>query len=115
MPRMSIAERLYRLLLRCYPVEFRDEYEREMLQAFHDRLGEDQAAGFRAVLRLWRQVLADAILLAPGEHLDVLGQDLRYAVRTFRRSRWVSVRTPPSSASSTPWRSGRCTTPNPRG
>ncbi len=86
MPRLSIPERLYRLLLRCYPVEFRDEYEREMLQAFRDRLGEDRPAGFRATFRLWRQVLADAVLLAPGEHLDVLRQDLRYAIRTFRRA-----------------------------
>ena len=48
MPRLSIPERLYRLLLRCYPVEFRDEYEREMVQAFRDRLDEDRRLGFGA-------------------------------------------------------------------
>jgi hypothetical protein len=72
MPRPPVAERVYRLLLRCFPGEFRDEYEREMQQAFRDRLDQDRARGAGAVVRLWRQVLADAILLAPAEHLDVL-------------------------------------------
>src|SRR5262245_54234216 len=86
MPRAPIADRLYRLLLRCYPGEFRDEYEREMQQAFLDRLDQDRAAGAGAVVRLWRQVITDAILLAPAEHLDVLRQDIRYAARTLRRA-----------------------------
>ncbi|HXG54611.1 MAG TPA: ABC transporter permease [Vicinamibacterales bacterium] len=37
-----------------------------------------------AVLRLWGQLLADSIVRAPGEHLDVLRQDLRYAFRSLR-------------------------------
>src|SRR5512144_904771 len=86
MPRTSLAERLYRLLLRCYPGELRDEYEREMLQAFRDHLGEDRRIGFRAVFGLWRQVFADSIVRAPGEHLDVLQHDVRYAMRSLRRA-----------------------------
>jgi predicted permease len=87
MPRgTSWAERIYRSLLRCYPGEFRDEYQQEMLQAFRDRLAHDRAGGRRPLLRLWGQVLADSVLRAPGEHLDVLRQDLRYALRSLRRT-----------------------------
>ena len=39
-----------------------------------------------AVLRSWGQLLADSIVRAPGEHLDVLRQDLRYAFRSLRRA-----------------------------
>jgi putative ABC transport system permease protein len=86
MAAMSFAERVYRLLLRCYPGEFRDDYEREMLALFRERLSEDRHAGMRAVLQLWRQLIADSLTRAPREHLDVLRQDLRYASRSLRRS-----------------------------
>ena len=86
MARPPLAERLYRLLLRCYPGEFRDEYEREMLQVFRDRIGHDGRAGRMALLHLWAQVAWDAIARAPGEHLDVARQDVRYAWRSLRRA-----------------------------
>lgn len=86
MPRgASWAERIYRGLLRCYPGEFRDEYQQEMLLAFRDRLDADRS-GRRGLARLWVQVLADSLLRAPGEHADVLRQDLRYALRSLRRT-----------------------------
>jgi predicted permease len=83
MTALSRAERVYRALLRCYPGEFRDEYEREMLIAFRERMTHDGRSG---MLALWMQVLADAIFRAPAEHLDVLSQDLRYARRSLRRA-----------------------------
>ena len=86
MARTPVAERVYRLLLRCYPGEFRDEYEREMLLAFRDRLDRDRGTGMRAVIRLWGQLLVDSVLRAPGEHLDVLRQDVRYGLRSLRRT-----------------------------
>jgi hypothetical protein len=86
MARPRLAERAYRVLLRCYPGEFRDDYEREMLQAFRERLSDDRRIGAAAVLRLWWQVLVDSIVRAPGEHLDVLRQDVRYAFRSLRRA-----------------------------
>ena len=72
---MRWRERFYRALLRCYPAEFRDEYAREMLQAFHDGWSAEPAP------RLWFDLLADVFLTAPKEHLNVLLQDLRYTVR----------------------------------
>jgi putative ABC transport system permease protein len=86
MARSTFAERLYRLLLRFYPREFRDDYGREMMLAFRERLSHDRGLGTGAVLRLWAQLLVDSILRAPGEHLDVLRQDLRYASRSLRRA-----------------------------
>jgi putative ABC transport system permease protein len=82
----TTSERLYRLLLRCYPGEFRDEYEREMLLAFRDRLDADSRVGAGALVRLWWQLAVDAVVRAPGEHLDVLRQDVRYALRSLRRA-----------------------------
>jgi putative ABC transport system permease protein len=83
---MRPSERIYRLLLRCYPGEFRDEYEREMLLAFRDRLASDRRVGIAALARLWWQLAMDALVRAPGEHLDVLRQDVRYALRSLRRT-----------------------------
>ncbi|HJR59243.1 MAG TPA: ABC transporter permease [Vicinamibacterales bacterium] len=84
MPQPPIVERLYRLLLRCYPGEFRDDYEREMMRAFRERLAHDRALGPGAVLRLGLQLLVDAVVRAPREHLDVLRQDGRYTLRSLR-------------------------------
>ncbi|MEO5895245.1 MAG: ABC transporter permease [Vicinamibacterales bacterium] len=86
MARLTLAERLYRLLLRCYPGEFRDDYEREMLLAFRERLTHDRQVGIGGVIHLWWQLVVDSIVRAPGEHLDVLRQDLRYASRSLRRA-----------------------------
>ena len=80
------SDRLYRLLLRCYPGEFRDDYEREMMLAFQERLAHDRGVGLGAVLRLWLQLLTDSLLRAPREHFDVLRQDVRYAIRSIRRA-----------------------------
>lgn len=91
MSRPTFAERVYRLLLRCYPGEFRDDYEREMLLAFRDRLGNDRKIGAGAIVRLWWQVAVDAVMRAPAEHIDVLRQDVRYAVRSLRRARVFAV------------------------
>src|SRR5690349_16209253 len=82
--RTPLVERLYRLLLRCYPGEFRDDYEQEMLLAFRDRARHE--GGLAGTLRLWLQVLSDSLFRAPGEHFDVLRQDIRYAVRSLRRA-----------------------------
>ena len=86
MARPSLGERLYRLLLRTYPGEFRDDYEREMMLAFRERLSHDRGVGLGAVLRLWLQLLADSIVRAPREHADILRQDVRYTLRSLRRA-----------------------------
>ncbi|MGH9630692.1 MAG: ADOP family duplicated permease [Bryobacteraceae bacterium] len=76
---MRISERLYRILLRLYPSEFREEYGGEMSAYFREQAREGR-------LLLWMQVLRDLLLHAPQEHLHMLSQDIRYAFRSWRRS-----------------------------
>ena len=56
------AERIYRLLLRAYPPDFRAEYEREMVLLFRDQCRESdvRTAGF------WARVLCDVARSAPA-------------------------------------------------
>jgi len=58
-----MSEQLYSLLLRLYPRAFRERYADEMLRVFRDRLGDERPA------RVWLDVLADAIVSIPGQHL----------------------------------------------
>src|SRR5689334_20544022 len=72
--------RLYRLLLRLYPAEFRDEYGREMSQMVRDRIAREPR------LRLCLDLARDLARTAPKEHAHVLLNDLRYAARLIRRA-----------------------------
>jgi putative ABC transport system permease protein len=76
---VNASERIYRLLLRAYPRDFRDEYGQEMSLLFRARAGEGR-------LRLWFQVLGDLLLHAPREHWSMTRHDLRYAFRSWRRT-----------------------------
>ncbi len=77
--RRGLFERAYAWVVRLYPSAFRDEYEREMGSAFHSQLA---SAGPRRG-RVVAGALTDVLLTAPGVHLDLLRQDLRYAWRTL--------------------------------
>jgi putative ABC transport system permease protein len=79
LPPRSLSERAYSWVVRLYPAAFRDEYERELGSAFHDQLA---GAGSRRKSVVAR-ALADVMLTAPGVHVDLLRQDLRYAWRTL--------------------------------
>lgn len=79
-PRRSLFERAYSWVIRLYPAAFRDEYERQMDSAFHQQLA---SAGPRRG-RVASRAAADVLVTAPGVHLDLLRQDLRYARRTLR-------------------------------
>src|SRR3970040_761475 len=74
----------YRALLRCYPAPFRREYGAEMACAFAEQVREArQDGGWRAEASLWLHAFVDLLHIAPKEHLHVMGQDLRYALRTL--------------------------------
>jgi len=91
---MTAGDRLYRLLLRLYPREFRESYGRAMLDFHRDHIRAARAGGESLAL-LWLTTVADALVSATGEWLrpfisgdsmlDTIGQDLRYAVRGFAR------------------------------
>jgi putative ABC transport system permease protein len=75
---MHVSERIYRWLLRVYPRDFRDEYGEEMSLLFRSRRHEGA--------RLWMQILGDVSLHAPQEHWSMTNQDVRYALRSWRRA-----------------------------
>jgi putative ABC transport system permease protein len=77
---MRAADRLYRVLLRFYPREFRDDYAAEMTQAFRDQWHAGRGP------QVWIDLAADVARSAPQEHALVLMNDLRYAARTLRRT-----------------------------
>lgn len=74
---------VYRALLHLYPRSFREEYGREMCSVFSERRRNTSGA---AIFRLWTETFFDVLANALRVHWDLLGQDLRYAARTFRRA-----------------------------
>lgn len=81
----SLTRRLYRLLLRLLPADFRAEFGREMEGVFVE---EHAAAARRPGLvgRLWLRTVGGIVATAPRQHADVLAQDLTYAGRTLART-----------------------------
>ena len=87
-------ERLFRLLLRLYPADFRERYSRAMLDFHRDRLSETRRAR-GSIAQLWIRTVGDALASATAEHvrtltrgeavLPTLLQDLAYAVRVLAR------------------------------
>src|SRR5207244_9049559 len=58
----AAAERIYRLLLRAYPPDFRAEYGREMVLLFRDQCRESDVR----TVRFWAMVLSDVARSAPA-------------------------------------------------
>ncbi|HEX4311602.1 MAG TPA: S41 family peptidase [Acidobacteriaceae bacterium] len=61
-----MSEKIYALLLRLYPANFRNRYREESLHLFRDRLRDEP--GFFARLRLWFDLLTDTALALPRAH-----------------------------------------------
>ena len=85
-PRLALL--VYRTMLRLYPAQFRQDYEREIVSVFRR-----QWAWQRSLAGAWLyfcQACLSILWNAPGEHLDMLTSDLSYAFRAFRRSPWFT-------------------------
>ncbi len=84
----SRSERIFRALLRLFPFDFRWKHGREMEQVFREQHKEEQrnGGGKMSVLKLWWETLADIARTAPREHLEMLAQDTRYALRMMRKN-----------------------------
>jgi putative ABC transport system permease protein len=78
------SDRFYAILLRLYPSPFREEYGREMRAAFRRRRRDEP--GIARLLLLWFSILADTLATAPGEHFHMLMSDIRYSLRTLRKT-----------------------------
>jgi putative ABC transport system permease protein len=86
-PRLAL--RVYRIFLRLYPAQFRQDYEREVVSTFRREWGWQRGRP-SACLYLLRACFS-IVWNAPGEHLDMLTNDLSYALRAFRRSPWFTA------------------------
>src|SRR5262245_22862448 len=74
----------FAILLRLYPPAFREEYEREMRASFR-RSRRNEPGRIRRAL-LWLSVTADTLATAPGEHFYMLMSDIRYCLRSLRKT-----------------------------
>ena len=79
----SRADRIYRRLLRVFPFDFQREYGSEMEGVFRQERKRAAKRGPWVAARLWWRTLAGIIAAAPREHLDVLRQDIRFALRSL--------------------------------
>lgn len=62
-------ERVYRLLLRLYPAEFRARFSDEMMQLFGDQLRDARTGGAPAgAARTWLRTVGDLAVTAASEH-----------------------------------------------
>jgi hypothetical protein len=68
-----MSERIYRLLLRLYPTQFRQSYGEEAVQLFRDRMRDE--TGFLRGSRLWLDLLLDlgAIRIRGYQETAVVG------------------------------------------
>lgn len=68
----AVSERVYRLLLLAYPLEFRREYGPCMAQLFRDCCRDDTRDNRSGLWRLWLRTLFDVVQTVPKEHLEKL-------------------------------------------
>jgi predicted permease len=81
------APGVYRVLLWCYPAEFRHEYGGQMAGAFAEQLRDAGARDGRlAQAGVWARALIELPSTALQEHWHVIRQDLRHAVRLLATS-----------------------------
>ena len=79
-------ERIFRSLLRLFPVEFRSDYGRDMEHTFSDQRREAERAGAPGVFRLWWETVAGIFTTAPREHWEMFRQDAGFALRMMRKN-----------------------------
>ena len=82
--RSSWADRVFRVLVRLFPFDFRADHGRDLEQTLREQHRE--ARGVRALARLWLDVVRDVFSTAPREHIAILRQDMGYSLRGLRRA-----------------------------
>jgi predicted permease len=79
----SLSERIYRLMLRLFPADFRGDFGDEMSADFQDQRRD--ARGVTGMARLWTRTAVDLLRRAPVEQAQALREDTRFALRMMRR------------------------------
>jgi putative ABC transport system permease protein len=99
---------MFRLLLRLFPASFRDRFGHDMEELFADRRRAARRTGRLAVAALWVRTAGDLIAHGAAERraaraasvtrrrgatttMQTIAQDIRFAIRTFRRRPAVTV------------------------
>jgi putative ABC transport system permease protein len=92
----TLSERWFRLLLRLYPADFRDEMGDSVVEAYRDRTREAwKRRGVLGIGGMWIHALADTLRNGPGERANPAvswrrtgswGRDLEFAARRLRRA-----------------------------
>ncbi|MBZ5536247.1 MAG: ABC transporter permease [Acidobacteriia bacterium] len=81
----SFSQRAFRMLLRVFPMDFRENFGGEMEAVFcEQRHDVDREGGVMGLARLWWETLVGIFTTAPREHLSMLRQDVKYAFRMMR-------------------------------
>ncbi len=79
---LSCTLRCYRVLLRLYPVSFRNSYSHEMEQLlrdyYHQQLYTGHAGSAGDGVALWRFILVDLFKSLPGEYIAAIKRGFRY-------------------------------------
>jgi putative ABC transport system permease protein len=81
-----LSHRLFMVVLRLYPAEFRERFSGDMEAAYRWARAEAASRGRRDIVQFWLGVTMDAFVRAPGEHMGMMLRDLRYAARGLRRT-----------------------------
>jgi len=84
----SVSQKLFQLLLRAFPFDFRTNYEDEMAGLFQEQQREAaQEGGVMNFLKLWAETISGIFRTAPREHWDIFRQDCAYAFRMMRSNK----------------------------
>src|SRR5215468_10677933 len=86
------GDRFYRGLLRVLPFDFRSEFGDDMEEAFREqREDTGRRRGSLGLWRMWWATITDIVRMAPREHVSVLAQDMRFALRMMRKNRGYTL------------------------
>jgi putative ABC transport system permease protein len=66
---LGLSVRWFRLLLGCYPPDFRDEFGDALVETYHDRARDAYARGALRLAGVWAVALADAVRNGVAERL----------------------------------------------
>ena len=80
------GDRWFRRLLKLLPFDMRSDYGDEMERVFREQRREASEHGGDGELRVWGENVREILAIGPREHLNQLGQDIRYALRGMRRN-----------------------------
>lgn len=78
--------RVFRMLLRLFPAEFRGDFSGDMEADFTDQHRDAARGGTRGTVRLWLRTAPSIVRAAAAEWVAVFVSDLRFALRFIARA-----------------------------